>query len=269
MKKVTLLFLLSVFLLITQLGISQTSGISGTVIEKTSLESLPGSVILVFKGSDTIPVSVTSAGANGFFKINGLVSGNYVTEIQFIGYHSRKISVELKEEIKSLDTIILSPSSLLLNSVDVIAEKDLMTYGLDKKIYNVSQDIFSDSYSASEVMQNIPSISVDVNGAVSLRGSGDITFFINGKPSAMLRRNPAAVLASFPASSIERIEIITSPNAKYRADGIGGIINIVLKKNAKIGFNGQVTANIGSEYRGNASTNLNYGTEKSNYFLNY
>ena len=193
MKKSILLFLFSFFLLWSNYVTAQTSGISGTIIEKASLESMPGSVIVVFKDNDTIPISVTTTDAKGFFKISGLASGNYVTEIQFIGYHTKKVTVQLNGEVKSLDTLILSPSSLLLNAVDVIAEKDLMTYNLDRKVYNVSQDIFSDSYSASEIMQNIPSISVDVNGAISLRGSGNITFFINGKPSAMLSENPSSI----------------------------------------------------------------------------
>ena len=127
----------------------------------------------------------------------------------------------------------------------------------------------AESSSATEILQNIPSVSVDINGGISLRNSSNITYFINGRPSAMLRRGASSILQQIPASSIERIEIITNPSAKYRPDGVGGIINIVLKKEIKKGFNGQVGANIGTEYRYNSNLNLNYSKKKINYFANY
>jgi len=128
---------------------------------------------------------------------------------------------------------------------------------LDKKVYNVEKDIMAESSSASEIMQNIPSITVDINGGITLRNTTNITYFINGKPSALLRRNPSAVLQQIPASSIEKIEIITNPSAKYRPDGVGGIINIVLKKETVDGLNGQKSANAGNEERYNTNINVN------------
>jgi outer membrane receptor for ferrienterochelin and colicin len=125
------------------------------------------------------------------------------------------------------------------------------------------------SGSASDILRNIPSVEVDIEGNISLRGSGELMVLINGRPSPLMGKNRAEVLQQIPANSIERIEVITNPSAKYRPDGTAGMINIVMKKNTKAGFNGNVTGNFGNKQRDNGSFNLNYKTSKLNTFATY
>lgn len=148
-------------------------------------------------------------------------------------------------------------------------EKSIFNNSIDRKVYNVEKDLLAQTSSASEILQNIPSIDVDVNGTVNLRGTSNITFFINGKPSALMRANSAAALQQIPANTIERIEVITNPSAKFKPDGVGGIINIVLKKNTQQGFNGTFIGNVGTDERFNANLTLNYNTGKANVFGSY
>ncbi|MCB0584590.1 MAG: TonB-dependent receptor, partial [Phaeodactylibacter sp.] len=157
----------------------------------------------------------------------------------------------------------------LLEEVEVTATKSTLNLGLDRRAYNVDADIMAQSSSATEILQNLPSVTVDVNGQVSLRGTSNITYLINGRPSALLRAGGAAALQQIPANSIERIEVITNPSAKYRPDGIGGIINIVLKDATRQGLNGTVQANVGNLDRYNANILLNYGAEDVNFFGSY
>jgi len=243
--------------------------ITGRVIEKTSQEPLIGASITLHNASDSILIDGTIADSLGNFHLNVKLREKYYLEISFIGFVTYTIQDLSLVENTDLGTVYLRPSEIFLDAVTVTGEKSLFESHLDKKVYNVENDIMAESGSASEIMQNIPSISVDINGVISLRNTSNVTIFINGKPSAMLRRNAAAILEQMPASSIERIEIITNPSAKYRPDGVGGIINIVLKEDAKKGLNGQVSINAGTENRYNGNLNLNYGTEKLNLFGNY
>ena len=185
----------------------------------------------MYQLNDTSLFKGTTTDDEGKFIIKNVPEGKYKIEVSFIGFNTEIIdSISVTNYVK-LNTINLESTDILMKSVTVEGEKDILTNTLEKKIYNVEKDILSESGSVSDLLQNIPSVSVDINGNVTLRNSGNITFFINGKPSAMLKRNPAAVLKQIPASSIERIEVITNPSAKYRPDGVGGIINIVLEGN--------------------------------------
>lgn len=145
----------------------------------------------------------------------------------------------------------------------------MLVSSIDRKVYNVDQDIMSTSGSASDILKNIPSIEVDIDGQVSLRGSGDVAIFINGRQSPLMGKSRADVLQSLPGNTIERIEVITNPSARYRPDGSSGIINIVLKKNIKRGWNGIVTANAGNNNRYNSNVSLNYNPGKINITGSY
>jgi hypothetical protein len=247
---------------------SQTYSVSGTIIEKTSKEPLPGASIVLFDATGSVLNGATSDN-QGTFIINSISNGNYHLEISFIGFITDTIkNLQLNKDI-NIGSIKLIPTEILLDEATVTGEKAIYTTHLDKKVYNVQKDVLAETSTASEILQNVPSVNVDINGGITLRNTGNITFFINGKPSALLRKNPSAILEQIPASSIERIEVITNPSAKYRPDGVGGIINIVLKKDADKGFNGQIQANVGDEGRYNANLNLNYGAEDFKLFGNY
>jgi outer membrane receptor protein involved in Fe transport len=164
---------------------------------------------------------------------------------------------------------LLSNSTQQLNEVVVTGKKPMLNTSIDRKVYNVDQDIMSKSGAASDILKNIPSVEVDIDGNVSLRGSGDVMILINGRPSPLMGKNRAEVLQQIPASSIERIEVITNPGARYRPDGTSGIINIVLKKNNKAGINGMLIANAGNRERSNGSITLNYNKSRFNTFISY
>ena len=156
-----------------------------------------------------------------------------------------------------------------LDAVTVISKKATLNTSIDRKVYNVDQDIMSKSGTVSDLLKNIPSVEVDIEGQVSLRGSADVLILINGKPSPLMGKSRAEILQSIPANTIERIEVITNPSARYRPDGTSGIINIVLKKNVKRGWSGTVTANAGNKDRYNGNLSLSYNPGKINIFGSY
>ncbi len=168
------------------------------------------------------------------------------------------------------DTVNENFESIDLSELIVEGHKSTFTAGLDKKVFNVGSDLVSSGGSASYLMQNIPSVDVDLDGVVRLRGNENVTILINGKPSAMMgARTRGDALNQMSADNIEKIEIITNPSAEYKPDGMSGIINIVLKKETRDGFNGTVNAAIGSYSRLNGNVNLNYGTKYFNLYGGY
>jgi len=160
----------------------------------------------------------------------------------------------------------LPQANINLDEVTVTSNKIMLSNSIDRKTYNVQQDILSKTGSASDLLQNIPSVQVDIDGNVSLRGSENVLILINGKTSPLMGKTRAEVLQQMPASSIDRIEVITNPSAKYKPDGTAGIINIVLKKDSGSGLNGGITGNIGNQGRYNGNMNLNYNPGNINIF---
>jgi len=156
-----------------------------------------------------------------------------------------------------------------MNEVTVTSKKAMLNTSIDRKVYSVSQDLMAQSGNASDLLKNIPSVEVDIEGQVSLRGSADVIILINGRPSPLMGKTKAEALQQLPANSIERIEVITNPSARYKPDGTSGIINIVLKKNSKAGWNGTAIVNAGNKNRYNANLSLNYKPGKLNLFTNY
>jgi outer membrane receptor protein involved in Fe transport len=170
---------------------------------------------------------------------------------------------------RDLGIISLDPTALMMGEVVVSSEKEMLTYNLDKKVINVERDLTSVGGTALDVMQNIPSVAVDADGGVSLRGNPNITFLVDGKPSGLAGISSSDVLTQIPASSIERIELVTNPSARYDPEGTAGIINIVLKKKANLGINGFASVNAGTGDKYNSSLNINYKYDHFNLFINY
>lgn len=239
--------------------------ISGIIVEKETAEPLKGASVLLFSLPDSTMVAGTTSKAEGKFQIKDIPAGKYYLQVSFIGFDNyTSKEFELQQE-KALGKIPLTASQILMD--EVVVEGD-MNNKLDKKVYPIANDLLSETGNATQALQNIPSVDVDINGGISLRNAG-VTIFLNGKPSALLQRNPTAFLKQLPARMIERIEVITNPSAKYQPDGVGGIINIVLKKETRKGVNGQLSGSGGFQQRYNAGLNLNYGTEDLNFFGNY
>lgn len=218
-------------------------------------------------------ITGTVSNTTGEFSLDVVPEGNYYITYSYLGYEKQSSTIfTIKKDHSSIDLgeLYLMPSVQNLDEVVVKGKRSTYVQTIDKKVFNVGEDLMSASGSASDLMQNIPSVQVDVDGNVSLRGNSNVQIIINGKPSSMMNaRNRADVLQQLPASDIERVEIITNPSAQYKPDGVSGIINIVMKKQRKVGFNGHLTANSGNENRYNSTVSLNYNTGKVNLFGSY
>jgi len=194
--------------------------------------------------------------------------GRFKATIDFLSYESVVIDpVPFEKGQREIDlgVITLNLSGEVIEGVEIRAEKSETIYKLDKKVFNVGKDLANAGGSAEEVLDNVPSLTVDIDGNVNLRGSSNVRMLINGQPSSLLRSGNLNGLRSIQASSIERIEVITNPSAKYEAEGMAGIINIILKKEEKKGFNGSFTLGAGYPLRYNAGAQLNYRKNKVNF----
>lgn len=244
--------------------------ISGKVIDETTKESLPYVNIVIYDmAKKVITGGITDD--NGEFKVKDIPRGNSLVEIQFIGFKtfSKPISITSEEKNISLGTISLQEDSAKLDEVVVRAETSTVIQKVDRKVINVGKDLTAAGTTASELLNNVQSVSVDSQtGQISLRGNSNVRVLVDGRPTNI----PAAqLLRQLPSNSIKSIELITNPSAKYNPDGMSGIINIILNKNANTGFNGSLDTGVtaGHYVRYNASTNMNYKTGKVNFFVNY
>jgi outer membrane receptor protein involved in Fe transport len=207
--------------------------------------------------------------SNGFFTMKDVAFGTFYLEYSFIGYEKQKTKTFIlskKHPKADLGELSLASSAINMNEVTVTGERNMMINRIDRKVFNVQKDIQAQTGTVTDMLQTIPSISVDIDGNISIRGSGSVTILINGRPSVM---TGSANLEQMPASLVEKIEVITNPSAKYRPDGTGGIINIILKKERKAGFNSILGANAGNNSRFNTNLQLNYNTGKVNLFGSY
>lgn len=246
----------------------EPGSIKGYIIEKSTGSPLEFATIIVKNKKDSIYAqSVTDK--NGLFNLKDIPKGEYKLSYSFIGYDksdSVRVVLPTAHSRVDLGKLYISETTKSLGQVDVIGQRSTFVNSIDRKTFNVGQDLMSKSGSVSDLMQNIPSVQVDIDGNVSLRGSENVTILVDGKPSAMMNLNRAVALQQMPASSIEKIEIITNPSAKYKPDGTSGIINIVLKKNKTLGLNGVLTANVGNNGRRNFNVLANYNPGKLNIF---
>lgn len=218
------------------------------------------------------PFKHTQTGEKGTFEIAEVPAGNYVLRVSFLGYesHERQPVFVTAENNVDLGTIPLTISAEnILQEVVIEGQAPAMEVGIDRKIFDVSQSIVSDGGTATDLLQNVPSLSVDMEGNVGLRGSSNVRILIDGKPSALAGSNINTLLESLPANAIQRIEVMSNPSSKYDPEGQGGIINIILKKNVRTGFNGMVRGGGGSYNNYNGGLDLNYRDSKFNYFGSY
>ncbi|MBL7473431.1 TonB-dependent receptor domain-containing protein [Robertkochia sediminum] len=212
---------------------------------------------------DVITGGVTDA--NGNFEVEA-PSGRYDIRVEFISYKSYEIkNRELRGKV-DLGTITLALDVATLEAVEITAERTTVEIKLDKKVYNVGKDLTNAGATISDALNNVPSVAVDIEGGISLRGNENVRILINGRPSALAGFGSTDALQQLPADAIERIEVITSPSARYDAEGTAGILNIVLKRDKTLGFNGSVQLNGGYPARFQATSNLNYRTKKFNFF---
>ena len=243
--------------------------ITGTVQDRSSKQPMEFATVQLLQIRDSSIINTAVTDKKGKFILDKIVAGNYTLRFSFIGYEKIMMTVAVDQQRENIGTVEIGLSAKNMGEVVVTARKSLLNTSIDRKVYNVSQDIMAQSGSVSDILKNIPSVEVDIEGQVSLRGSSDVMILINGRPSPLMGKTRAEVLQQLPANSIERIEVITNPSARFRPDGTSGIINIVLKKNTKAGWNGTTTINAGNNDRYNGSLNLNYKPGKLNLFSNY
>ena len=267
-----LVFLL--FFLSQLSSLAQTTGkfsVKGKIIDNQNNSALAYASVRLFKGSDSTFVTGAITDETGSFIID-IDAGKYYALSEFIGYNSRKTSgVNVSAENPQLDlgVIKLTASAKTLDEVVVQGEKSTMELALDKKVFNVGKDLANAGGTGVDILTNIPSVAVDVEGNVSLRGSNNVRILIDGKPSGLVSLKGGSGLQQLQGSMIERVEIITNPSARYEAEGMGGIINIVLKKERKEGFNGSFDIITGNPTNFGAAANVNYRKKNLNFFVNY
>lgn len=243
----------------------------GKIIDSTANTPLSFSSIALLT-PDKKPVQGMQADANGNFDFKQVKPGSYFLRIGFVGYRTKEIPgiVVKANNNLNLNAIKLSQSgATALKEVVIEGSVPGMVVGIDRKVFNVDQSLISQGGSVTELLSDIPSVSVDADGGVSLRGSSSVRILIDGKPSAMAGSDITQVLQSLPSNSVQRVEVITNPSSKYDAEGQSGIINIVLKKNLKTGLNGSVTASAGLYRNYNTGIALNYRDSSYNFYGNY
>jgi outer membrane receptor protein involved in Fe transport len=256
----------------TAYGQNAAGKISGHIDDAETQKPVELVEIALLNKADNKVLSGAYSDEKGDFAIEHVTLGVYRLRIRFIGYKTAYIEnvvLDAGHPKRNYPHISLEPDSVSLKTVTVTGEKSVFQNSIDKKVFNVDKSVVSDGGSANDVLQTVPSVSVDVDGNVSLRGNANVLVLIDGKPSGLTGGDRAAVLEQIPANSIDRIEIINNPSAKYDPDGTAGIINIILKKNVKPGVNGNVSAGIGDKGKYNGLADLNYRNRKINAFVNY
>ena len=264
-----------IVVLITLIFLSFTTMAQGIKIEGNLRDEKNNAVSFATVNLMDVKNQKAIAGAqsneNGQFIISLTTKGVYALKINTLGYSnytSANILVTSLDTLIKIGSIKLKQQSKNLNVVEVKAEKSMMQMDIDKRVFNVEKNTTTSGGSAADVLQNVPSVVVDLDGNVSLRGKGNVTILIDGRPSTMLGSDVAAALQSLSANSIESVEVITNPSSKYDAQGMSGIINIITKRDKKFGLNGVGTIGIGTLNKYNGSVNLNLKNNKWNVFLN-
>src|SRR5882762_6263354 len=235
--------------------------ISGTVQDSTSNQGVEFATVALLDPNTQKPINGEVCDDKGKFTLSKIPAGNYIVSISFIGYATKNIKVQLtdKKNEVNLGNIILSPSTKLLKAVEIVGQKPLFEEKVDRTVYNAENDATAKGGDATDVLRRVPLLTVDMDGNVSLRGSQNIKVLINNKPSTITASSIADALKQIPADQIKTVEVITSPSAKYDAEGSAGIINIITKKNSLEGLTLNINSSAG--FRG-SNLGLNGGYRK-------
>ncbi|MDE6771261.1 MAG: TonB-dependent receptor, partial [Muribaculaceae bacterium] len=237
--------------------------ISGKVINKESGAPMDFATVQLVDANTGKPLPIgTNTDEDGAFILKGVKDGTYIVRVSNIGSVAQERQVNIKGGDISIGTIILADDTKLLQEVVVEGVRSQMRFELDRKVFTVDANVTAAGQSASELLESIPSVEVDQDGEVSLRGNSSVTVWINGKESGLTADNRAQILEQIPAETIDRIEVITNPSAKYSPEGTAGIINIVLKKDRKAGYYGSAEIGVNSRGGGNVGANVNFNSSK-------
>lgn len=266
--------ILAIFLiLLSTAGFSQsgqTGNIKGKIIDAKTKENLEFVNVSIWTKDKKTLVTGTVTDSTGVFHLSRIKNGTYILVVSYIGYRTleKEISISPKERNINRRNILMEEDTRSINEVQVIGQRAQMRFEIDKKVFDVASNISQAGGSASDILGNIPSVEVDNEGEISLRGNSSVTIWINGKASGLTADNQAQILEQIPAESIERIELITNPSAKFSPEGTSGIINIILKKDRKAGYYGGIQTGTDTQGGYNASASVNYNTGKIESYLN-
>ena len=279
-------YIILVFAILCSAAIAQQGGVRGKVVDARSGENIEYANVALLRASDSSLVNGSVSESNGSFSLTAPY-GRYVLRVTFMGYdtyyRSEALVLNDKHRDVNVGKVLLKMSGTMMEAVEVTAERSMVEYQLDKRVINVDKNIVSSGGTATDVLEQVPSVAVDNDGNVTLRGSSNVKVLVNGRPSELLSSDLASLLEQIPASTVENVEVITNPSAKYDPEGMSGIINIKLKDKTAgaLGLNGVVNVNVGAPLPfmvpdslpsliPTAMTNvsLNYSTEKYNVFFN-
>ncbi|MGZ3944713.1 MAG: TonB-dependent receptor domain-containing protein [Mucilaginibacter sp.] len=244
--------------------------ISGTLIDSITKQPLGYASVALFRATGKSPINGVLTDDKGNFKIDGVHPGDYKIRITYVGYPEKNvggITTTASKPDNNMGQIIVGSGAKTLKEVSVTAQASLIENKIDKIVYNAEKDLTATGGNATDVLQKVPLVAVDINGNVSLRGDNNVRVLINGKPSGATSASLSDVLKTIPADQIKSIEVITSPSAKYDAEGSAGIINIITKQKNMTGISGSVSGGIGTR-QNNGNINLNYNKNRFSLSLN-
>ncbi|WP_411767453.1 outer membrane beta-barrel protein [Winogradskyella sp. A3E31] len=264
-QKITLFLLLLIIpnFLLAQKDIT----VKGKVVEQGTNYPLEYATITFKNVTDNSIVNGGVTDTEGVFSVD-VPSGTYNISVEYISYKKKNYQNRTLTSDIDLGTVSLALNVEALDAVEVIAEQTTVQIKLDKKVYNIGKDLTTAGGTVSDALNNVPSVAVDIDGAISLRGNENVQILINGRPSALAGFGDSNILSQLPAEAIERVEVITSPSARYDASGTAGILNIILRQKETLGFNGAFNFTLGNPDNLGLSANINYRTEKFNLFTN-
>lgn len=261
--------LLTLMLCLSTVAFAQISGkITGKVVDSLTRSPVDYATVSIYKSGISSPFNGTTTDPNGNFTLSDVPSGIYRVKLDFLGYRPKtltQIMITSKTPVVTLGNLTLSPVQNQLATVEIKAKTPMVENMIDKLVYNAANDLTSQGGVALDVLRKVPMVSVDIDGNVELQGNANVRFLINGKPSSIFGASLGDALQAIPASQIKNIEVITSPGAKYDAEGTAGIINIILKDSKVQGVNGSVNVSAGSRLK-NGSFNLD--ARKNNFGVN-
>ena len=243
--------------------------IRGTLYDADNRQPLEFANISLLRPADSTLLRGALSELEGEFSLM-VAPGDYLLRFSFVGFQTlfRSITVNPGRTLR-LEPVLLSADAQVLDQVTVTSIRSMFQTDIDKRVYDVENSVIAQGGTAIDLLETLPSVQVDEEGNISMRGSGNILILINGRPSSLAADEMESILAQFPANSIKSIEIISNPSARYDAAGIGGIINIVLKQDERRGLNGQAELSAGTRNKYTGGINLNYGLSKLNFFANY
>ncbi|THH36437.1 TonB-dependent receptor domain-containing protein [Neolewinella litorea] len=248
---------------------AQSFPLAGTLVQDESGQPLGFATAIAYTAADSAMAANTTTGEDGSFTLQ-VKPGDYYLVIQFLGFDNLTVP-DLTVENPGLDlgTLRMGQSGVALETVEVTTERSQMVMKLDKRVFNVGKDLTGAGNTAADILNNVPSVNVDPEGNITLRGSNGVRILVDGKPSAMLSSGDLDALRRMQGDIIESVEVITNPSARYEAEGEAGIINIILKKDQRKGINGSFGATVGYPENLGASYSLNYRRNRFNLFSNF